>query len=91
MGLIQSIKAPKHLDCLVDPVRLRGRLGRGAEREPRRVQHLPVELHRDPLLPLASDLILAGEFIDYERTQGFAVESVYGRAKCLPMLGEIKT
>jgi hypothetical protein len=26
-----------------------------------------------------------------ERTQGFAADPVYGRAKCLPMLGEIKT
>ena len=26
-----------------------------------------------------------------ERTQGFATDPVYGRAKCLPMLGEIKT
>ena len=26
-----------------------------------------------------------------ERTQGFAADPVYGRAKCLPVLGEIKT
>jgi hypothetical protein len=26
-----------------------------------------------------------------ERTQGFTADPVYGRAKCLPMLGEIKT
>ena len=28
---------------------------------------------------------------DSERTQGFAADPVYGRAKRLPMLGEIKT
>ena len=26
-----------------------------------------------------------------ERTQGFAADPVYGRAKCLPMLGSLKT
>ena len=26
-----------------------------------------------------------------ERTQGFAADPVYGRAKCLPMLGAFKT
>ena len=26
-----------------------------------------------------------------ERTQGFTADPVYGRANCLPMLGEIKT
>ena len=43
-------------------------------------QQLPQTLYdpRDPLL-------------HSERTQGFAADSVYGRAKCLPMLGEIKT
>ena len=34
--------------------------------------------HADPLLHA-------------ERTQGLAADPVYGRAQCLPMLGEIKT
>ena len=29
--------------------------------------------------------------VSKERTQGFAADPVYERAKCLPMLGEIKT
>ena len=29
--------------------------------------------------------------VQSDRTQGFAADPVYGRAKCLPMLGEIKT
>ena len=35
-------------------------------------------LQRDPLL-------------HSERVQGFAADPVYGRAKCLPMLGSLKT
>ena len=31
------------------------------------------------------------EILYSERTQGFAADPDYGKAKCLPMLGEIKT
>ena len=33
---------------------------------------------------------LEGNTAHSERTQGFAADPVYGRAKCLPMLGSLK-
>ena len=35
--------------------------------------------------------VLGDPLLHSERVQGFAADPVYGRAKCLPMLGSLKT
>ena len=46
---------------------------------------------RGGLVALAPPGYFTGKIIQSEKTQGFAADPVYGRAKCLPVLGEIKT
>ena len=41
--------------------------------------------------PLGAVLDPRDPLLQSERTQGFTADPVYGRAKCLPMLGAFKT
>ena len=54
---------------------------RGPVRPAPRSGYEPITVGMDPRDPL----------LQSERTQGFAADPVYGRAKCLPMLGAFKT
>jgi len=59
----------------------------------------PLATHREPsalycwILEILYEALRKGSLfvLQSERAQGFAADPVYGRAKCLPMLGEIKT
>ena len=60
-----------------------------------------LDIERQVAVPSALDVVVAlikpapgndrDPLLQSKRTEGFAADPVYGRAKCLPMLGEIKT
>ena len=53
--------------------------------------HIP-EGHTGPRLSSFTSVLDARDpQLQSERTQGFTADPVYGRAKCLPMLGSLKT
>ena len=75
VGSIQNLKDLKAMLGELNPQGLKG--GSPFSHSPRAICTVLLD-PRDPSL-------------QSERTQGFAADPVYGRAKCLPMLGSLKT